>query len=279
MEEKGFQPETLILQQITFKSLIIKNYMIPNLKKELEFLLPQVRESSWSGYEFVKGYGIFGLPLSSGHTLALRVFPVNNFAPYVTIWHQTPDGKWTIYYDAVRADVACPRYYGNAAHQISAAKINLKWLSSSELLIQMEEPKLEWTIKMYEPFHLHLINAVSKRMPLWTWKPSALLKFREWMAFLLGAGKIKLKGYMPSGHLGILMPQRMYFIRETEIRLNGADLGHELPVYPNPKIGDVPLPARGIFAIGEAYWEIINFGEYYQTKKQISVQNDVMVDC
>jgi len=254
--------------------------MIPNLKKELEFLQPQVKESPWHGYEFVKGYGVFGLPLSSGHTFALRVFPVNNFAPYVTIWHQTPDRKWTIYYDAVRPDIACPRYYGNAVDKVFPAKISLRWTSNSELHIKMEELELEWTIKMYEPFYLHLINAVSKRMPLWTWKPSSLLKFREWMASLLGVGKIKLKGFMPSGHLGTLMPQRMYFIKATQLKLNGVDLGHEVHVYPNPKIGDVPLPARGIFAIGEAYWEIIDFGEYYQTKRELLFQrDDVMIDC
>jgi len=254
--------------------------MTPNLKNELEFLLPQVKESEWPGYEFVKGYGVFGLPLSSGHTVALRVFPVNNFAPYITIWHQTPDKKWTIYYDAVRPDIACPRYYGNAVDKVSRAKICLQWKSNSELFIKMEEPRLEWTIKLHEPFYLRMINAVSKQMPLWTWKQSYLLTFREWMAYLLGVGKIKLKGYMPSGHLGTLMPQRMYFVKSTQIKLDGLDLGHEVHVYPNPKIGDVPLPARGIFAIGQAYWEIIDFGEYNQTKKELSYRSaDVMVDC
>jgi len=71
----------------------------------------------------------------------------------------------------------------------------------------------------------------------------------------------------------------MYFVRDTRIKLNGVDLGHEAPVYPNPKIGDVPLPARGSFAIGQAYWEIMNFDEYYRTKKEVSVPYDVMVDC
>lgn len=254
--------------------------MTPNLKKELEFLLPQVEESAWPGHEHVKGYGVFGLPLSSGHTFALRVFPVNDFAPYVTIWHQTPDGKWAIYYDALRPEIACPRYYGKALDVIAPAKISLQWISDSELLIKMDEPKLEWAVVMYEPVHLRLINAVSKRMPLWTWRPSFLLKVRERMAYLLGVGKIRLKGYMPSGHLGILMPQRMYFIRETRVKLKDVDLGHEVRVRPNPKIGDVPLPARGIFAIGQAYWEIIDVAEYYQTKRELTFQqDDVMIDC
>jgi hypothetical protein len=85
-----------------------------NLKAELEHLMPSVEPSPWRGHEHVRGYGVFGLPLSSGHTLALRVFPINDFAPYVTVWHQTPDGAWSIYYQAPRPDIACPRYYGPA---------------------------------------------------------------------------------------------------------------------------------------------------------------------
>ena len=67
--------------------------MALNLKRELEAFTPRIQGNSWTDHEYVRGYGIFGLPLSSGHVLALRVFPENDFAPYVTIWHQTPDGN------------------------------------------------------------------------------------------------------------------------------------------------------------------------------------------
>ena len=77
-----------------------------NLKAELQHLTPSVEPSPWHGHEHVRGYGIFGLPLSSGHVLALRVFPINDFAPYVTVWHMAPDGAWSIYYQAPRPDIA-----------------------------------------------------------------------------------------------------------------------------------------------------------------------------
>lgn len=246
--------------------------MIPNLKSELESLVPRVQQSPWPGHEHVRGYGVFGLPLSSGHTLTLRVFPVNDFAPYITIWHRTPDGKWTIYFDAVRSDVACPRYYGPAVDHITAASINLEWLSAAVLRIRMDEPKLEWTVFMHEPLYLRLLNAISKRLPFWTWKKPALLKLREWMAQRIGLGKIKLAGYMPSGHFGILMPQRMYLIDHARVELDGEDLGHPVKVRPNPKIGDVPLPARGVFAIGEAHWEIRDVAEYRQIRIAAATQ-------
>ena len=89
-----------------------------NLKAELEHLMPSVEPSPWRGHEHVRGYGVFGLPLSSGHSFALRVFPINDFAPYVTVWHLAPDGTWSIHYQAPRPDIACPRYCGAAARII-----------------------------------------------------------------------------------------------------------------------------------------------------------------
>lgn len=245
--------------------------MALNLRKELEALAPRVQSSSWAGHEYVRGYGVFGLPLSSGHVLALRVFPENDFAPYITVWHKTSEGEWSIYYDAVSPDIACPRYYGNAVKHIEAAKISVEWRSNSVVKIIMEKPRLEWTVWLEEPPFLRVVNAVSRRMPFWTWKSSSLLKLREWIARLLGMGQIKLGGYMPSGHFGILMPRRMYFIRDAEINWEGTDLGHPVIVGSNPRIGEVPLPARGVFAIGEAHWEILDISEYGETRNALGV--------
>jgi hypothetical protein len=248
-----------------------KNIMMSNLKTELESIIPQIMKSPWAGHEFVRGYGVFGLPLSSGHTFALRVFPINDFSPYVTLWHQTPDGLWTIYYDAVRPDIACPRYYGTATNQVIPASIKLDWISPSTLHVRIEKLNLEWTLWIEEPWWLHWINSISKRMPFWSWKYTLLLKPRQWMARGLGLGVIKLSGYMPSDHYGILMPKRMYFINRSSIRINGIDLGQPARVRPNPKIGNVPLPSRGIFSIGEAYWEIKDINEYNRTRAELEV--------
>ena len=37
----------------------------------------------WPDYEYVRGWGVFALPFDSGHVLALRVFPENDFSPYL----------------------------------------------------------------------------------------------------------------------------------------------------------------------------------------------------
>lgn len=241
-----------------------------NLKAALSQLESSIEPSPWSGHEHVRGYGVFGLPLSSGHILALRVFPVNDFAPYITIWHQTPDGSWSIHYDAPRPDICCPRYYGAAAKNILPAKIKLDWRSANELHVSMENPKLEWTIWPSASLFLRIMNAFSKPMPLWTWKKPSLLRPREFMARMMGVGQIDLAGITPSGHYGILMPQQMFMINKSNAVLDGVDLGSPTKVYPNPKIGDTPMPARGIFAIGQGHWEIRDIEEYNNTRKAVA---------
>jgi hypothetical protein len=114
---------------------------------------------------------------------------------------------------------------------------------------------------------------VSERLPFWTWRHAPLLQMREWMARRLGMGAITLAGRMPSGHFGVLMPRRMYLIDRARVRLEGVDLGVPIRVHPNPKIGDVPLPARGIFAIGQAHWEICDEAEYHRTRAELGVLN------
>jgi len=80
---------------------------MPDLSAKLSHL-PAVRgHAPWPGHEYVKGWGVFGLPFDSGHVLALRVFPENDFGPYRTVWHRDPSGRWSIYVDGPRLDAAC----------------------------------------------------------------------------------------------------------------------------------------------------------------------------
>jgi hypothetical protein len=133
----------------------------------------------------------------------------------------------------------------------------------------MDTPGLEWTLQATETPILRVMNATSPRLPKWTWRSSRLVRAREVLARrVLHMGDIRLSGTMPSGHVGILMPERMYFINDTTAILNGDDLGRAARVTPNPQIGQVPLPARGVLAIGKGAWVIVDNDEYARTRAE-----------
>lgn len=222
----------------------------------------------WPNHEYVRGWGVFGLPFDSGHVLALRVFPENDFTPYRTLWHRDPEGRWSIYVDGPRLDTACPRYYGAACDHTGFAHIDLTWSGPATLHVTMDAPALDWTLTARSTRLLDMLNALSAGLPMSTWRPQPLLRAREYLARALGMGHLHLSGVMPSGHTGTLMPQRMYLVDESRAVWEGIDLGHPAHVPDNPKIGDVPLPARGVLAIGQGVWGILDPVEYQRTRSE-----------
>jgi hypothetical protein len=212
---------------------------------------------------------VFGLPFDSGHVLALRVFPQNSFAPYRSVWHRTPEGEWTIWVDGPRLDTACPRYFGPACRTVGHARIDVEWTGPRTLHVTLDMPQLDWTLSVARSPLLGALNAISARLPLASWRPPALLRARERMAAALGMGKLALDGSMPSGHSGLLMPERMHLIDGATASLDGLDLGQPIRTTDNPTIGSVALPARGVLAIGQAMWPIQDPDEFSRTRSQL----------
>ena len=133
--------------------------------------IPAVRgRAPWPNHEYVMGWGVFGLPFDSGHVLALRVFPENDFGPYRTLWHRDPSGRWSIYVDGSRLDTACPRYYGAACDHAGYAHIDLTWTGSASLQVTMDSPSLEWTLTASST---HLIDVINPSVRSYRWPPGA----------------------------------------------------------------------------------------------------------
>jgi hypothetical protein len=229
---------------------------------------PDMGEAPWPGHEYVRGWGVFGLPFDSGHVLALRVFPQSSFGPYRTLWHRDPAGRWSIHVDAPRVEHACPRYYGPACEHVGAARIHLEWTGPRTLHVTMDEPSLDWTVTAARSPLMALLNPLSAAMPLSSWRPHALVRARERLAQALGIGRLQMSGVMPSGHSGTLMPQRMYLVDRSTAVLGGVDLGNPTRLRENPTIGGVPLPARGVLAIGQAMWPIRDLDEFDESRRQ-----------
>ncbi|WP_327099586.1 hypothetical protein OIE68_12765 [Nocardia vinacea] len=228
-----------------------------DLASQLTDLPEHQGRAPWPGHEYVKGWGVFGLPFDSGHILALRVFPENDFGPYKTVWHRDPDGRWSIFVDGDRLENACPRYYGPACAYTGFATIRVAWTGPASLRVTVDEPALDWTLTAHETPALHMVNAVGRHLPLATWRSRSLVRAREMIAAALGLGHLSMAGVMPSGHVGILMPQQMYLITQSTAVLDDRDLGHPARLDMNPVIGDVALPARGVVAVGQAMWQAL----------------------
>lgn len=231
--------------------------------------LPQVRgRAPWPNHEYVKGWGVFGLPFDSGHVLALRVFPEGSFSPYRTLWHRDPSGRWSIYVDGDRLDTACPRYYGAACQHTGYAHIGITWTGPASLRVTMDSPALDWSLTASSTRILNVLNTMSAALPLASWRPRPLVRARERMAHALGMGHLQMTGIMPSGHAGRLMPKQMYLVDQAHATLDGVELGRPVQLRDNPRIGDVALPARGVLAIGQGVWEILDKVEHERTRSE-----------
>jgi hypothetical protein len=231
--------------------------------------MPEVKgHAPRAGQEYVNGWGIFALPFESGDVLALRVFPQNDFSPYRALWHRDPSNRWAIYVDGARLDTACPRYFGSACEHSGFADIDVTWTAHDSLRIQMTDPALDWTLTANTTRLLAFVNAISAKLPAASWRPRSLVRAREHLANRLGLGDIQLNGAMPSGHLGQLMPEQMFFIDDARATLNGVDLGRPVRLASNPAIGDFRLPSRGVLVKGGAVWDVLDPIEYERTRAE-----------
>lgn len=237
------------------------------LASKLERIQPRISTSPWGGHEHVRGYAVMALPFSSGHVLGLRVWPENDFAPYVSVWHRTPGGDWSMFSDGPLLEATCSRYWGPAIEKAQLARIDLVWTGPNELRVEMQEPSLVWRVSMAAPPFLRVMNAVSGSLPLWSWKPVPMLRMRQWMARrLLGMGDIRLSFDTPGGQDAVIMPERIFFIDASKAVLDGQDLGEPVRLAENPTIGGIPMPARPTFAIGQAHMRIRDHEEYRRTR-------------
>ena len=232
-------------------------------------------QAPWPGHEYVKGWGVFAQPFATGHVLALRVVRESDFGSYRTLWHRDPEGAWSIYVDGPRVDTACPRYYGAACNYTGFRRLDLEWLGPATLRVRLDSLDLDWVLTAVQTPLLRILNVVNVAAPLSTWRSPAVVHARERMARALGMGGLQLRGVMPSGHVGTFMPQRMYLINDTAATLNGMGLGPPARLHDNPTIGDVPLPARGVLAIGQGVWEILGPQEYDHARRETSIVREL----
>jgi hypothetical protein len=114
-------------------------------------------------------------------------------------------------------------------------------------------------------------STIGSRIPERAWRSSLLRRVMERAAKrILGlSGPSAYPAQCPTGQYGVLTPRRMYPIAHSHAMFDGVDLGHTVRSRETPRIGDIPVSARAVLAIGRAYFEITNPDEYSRTRAEL----------
>jgi len=213
--------------------------------------LPPGREERFSGY------GVMGLPFRSGHVLGLRRFTASSIGSgYSSVWHRAPDGAWTFYQD-VRPDHACSRYFGPLLRRSLERAIEIRWTGPRSLRVFVDEGRtLDWEATLAAPAAIRAMNALARAMPEAWWHERAVLRAMGLAARgLLGTGRLGLTGVAPSGQAFVANPLAAWTISSSHARVDGVDVGKPGPLPVQEHLGDFWIPQRGLFVIGRAYFE------------------------
>ncbi len=165
---------------------------------------------SGSGERFGGGYGIMGLPFTSGHLLAFRRIPASSIGPgYTSVWHRGPSGVWTFYTD-IDPELACVRFYGNAIQHSIRTPIDVRWESPEHLRIAVQQAGLVLAVQLKTSPATRALNWISPLLPAWAWKNLFSLRLMaNTVRFMLGLGKVNLSGFVPNGHFFRANPQQL----------------------------------------------------------------------
>lgn len=208
-------------------------------------------------YEHYRGCGIMALPFDSGHALALRVMPENDVAPFRAVWHRTPAGEWSVYVDGPHPELFGPWLYGPAPAASGRAPIHVDWSGGRVLRVRMEEPALDWTVRLRSSPFTRLVNRALPRLPLELYRRRpALALVRQLADRALGSGPVDLEGAVPGGQRVLVRPRRLYLVGDARAVLRGEDLGSPTRASENPTAGSFRWPARGVLAEGDVYVEV-----------------------
>jgi hypothetical protein len=211
-----------------------------------------------SSWERFSGYGIMGLPFSSGHILGLRCFPGSSLGvPYRSVWHRDAEGSWAFYQNAP-PEKSCPRYFGNTILKVKqVSEISINWSGAYDLSVSIEDDvRLEWKVTLSSTHSTRLMNFIAGMIPSSLWQKPGLLNVMGVAASLmLGAGHLGLNGKVPNGQRFIANPRRIWIVKSSAANINGLDLGPAGRLRNQARLQDFWIPQQGIFAIGDSMFE------------------------
>lgn len=218
------------------------------------------------------GFGVMGLPFTSGHYLALRHFPRTTFAPaYKSVWHRSPDGIWTFYATTPGAQ-SCARYFSAATPQDAVqCEIRVDWVSPWSLSVEIPG-RLGWQIDLRATVATRLLSAVSSLLPdaIWT-NHTALGAIGRAAGGALNAGQVRLSGTAPNGQRFMIAPRRLWAVSRSCAVLAGDDLGAVGRLPEQARLGGFRAPQRGLFVVGTGHFENFDADRHRAVLRTVSI--------
>ncbi len=221
-----------------------------------------------AGQEWFAGFGVMGLPFSSGHVLGLRCWSRSSVGPpYTSVWHRAPDGRWS-FWSTAPAEVSCTRYTGELSDDTRQTDIDLRWPAADRLCVRSADPELTWDLTFRTTTTSRVLSAMSSRLPSWvTTRRGVLRVMGPTAGLVLGAGRLAMTGHMPNGQQFRLVPSAIWPVAASTAVLAGEDLGVPEPLAHQATIGDFRIPQRGLLAVG-----VVDFDRFEATRHSSHVQ-------
>jgi hypothetical protein len=202
------------------------------------------------------GYGVMGLPFTSGHLLALRRFPASSVGPaYTTVWHRSPEGRWT-FYTNVDPLQSCPRYFGSEVSEVKISPITVTWSGPRAFSVCTDDGALFWEVRLGSTVATRSKSTVGRLLPDHLWHRPTVLSMMEPVASrALQVGRVRLHGTTSNGQTFIANPKLLWSIPESRAEIGDLVLDQVGPLREQARIADFWIPQQGIFAIGSASYE------------------------
>jgi hypothetical protein len=202
------------------------------------------------------GYGVLGIAFTSGHVLALRRMAASSVGPaFTSVWHRPPGGAWTFFADT-DPDQACGRYFGVVGRVGRDDGIRLTWRGPTSLSVVVPTAGLAWAIHLAAAPGTRVMTTLRRRLPASVRRrPAVQTGMAMAGARMLGLRELTATGTTPSGHWFRLDAHRFWRVDASSARLRGDHLGSPTPMRGPTDLGDFRIPARGVFTMGDAFFE------------------------
>ena len=203
--------------------------------------------------ERFRGYGVVGLPLASGHVLALRRYTASSIGPaYTCVWLRDPDGRWTFYADAP-PNVSCARFFGADGDAAAVDRITVTWTGPRSFTAVVDGARLAWAVHLRPTARSRVLSAAAASLPERLWHDAhALAALGAVAGRTLDVGQLRLAGRAPSGHHFRVAPRGVWPVDASTVLVDGESLGpQDGGAAPQSRLGDFWIPRRGLFVVWE----------------------------